>query len=700
MFTDNSSRRHRLRRPMILLTAVIALVMTIGAGFTVWQARRSVMAEADAAHRGTARALSRHVFHVIRSSEVLLEQMLAELRRQGGIPAVRRNGADLHATLEQLMRPLDEITVAIVVDGDGNLVISGDQHPAPAITYSDRSWFQAHQAGEDFLIGEPIVSRSTGRQILPVSRASRDAAGHLEAVALVGVELPYLENLFAEIHTDDGRAVTLFRTDGVLIARNPSGPSGKRFPNAEAVILSRTIPSGSMVVRNTAVDRLDRLNAWDRSGDYPLVVVVGQSMEKLLAPWRVFATQVLIMLAAMVGALALACRFALAGLRREEIGLTAAEEARNRAEAVARELARANQSLGSVLAAAPEGIIGMDAEHHIIFINDTALILLGRDRTEMIGARLHELAHHHHADGSEYPAADCAMMRGLESSALCSVADEVFWRKDGTCFPVEYTAGRLEMADGSMGAVVVFHDISARRRMEEELRRSNADLEQFAYAVSHDLQEPLRTISGFVGLLKRNYSASLPAEAIEFVDLAVDGVKRMAGMIDDLLAYSRIGRADLAAEPVDLGACAARARDSLLAAIHESGATVEIAQLPVLPAVESQMVSLFQNLFGNAMKYAAADRPPHIAVTTRREGGDWVIRVADNGMGIAPEHRDRVFQVFQRLHRRGISGSGVGLALCRRIAERHRGAITIEDREDGQPGSVFVLRLPALAPKH
>ena len=703
MSANDGSRRSRLRAPFALLAVLIVGIMTAGAGALVWQARQSVQAEAHANHRGTARALSRHVFHVVRSSEVLLEQMLAELDRQGGVDAVRRSGASLQDTLAQLVQPLSEVSVALVADGDGWLVASSQKSVPEDLSYVDRGWFQAHRDGRDFVIGDPVVSRTSGESILTISRAVRAADGRLLAVALVGVQIRYLEKLFAETHTDDGRAVTLFRTDSVLIARNPPEPPGKRYPNAWAVQRSQTESTGSAVIAVTAVDGFDRLNAWDRVGDYPLVVVVGQTMNKLLAPWRVFTLQVVSLLAVVMVALVMAGRLALSGIRREEAGLAAAEDARHaaeqaraEAEAAARDLARVNQSLTSVLAATPEGIIGMDADDRVIFVNDAALSQVGFSRIEMLGQPLHPLVHHHHADGTPYPAEDCAMQRGVREAELCVIADEVFWRKDGSFFPVEYTAGRLDLPDGSRGCVVVFRDISARRRMEEELRRSNADLEQFAYAVSHDLQEPLRTISGFVGLLKRGYRGLLPDEAVEFIDLAVDGVQRMSGMIDDLLAYSRIGRADIQAAPVELDDCAAKARDSLLAAIDETGATVEIGALPVVVAIESQMVSLFQNLFGNAIKYASPERPPRVVVTTRREGGDWVLRVADNGIGIGPNDRERVFKVFQRLHRRGVSGSGVGLALCRRIVERHRGSISVEDRDDGQPGSVFVVRLPAL----
>ncbi|HLO78699.1 MAG TPA: ATP-binding protein [Magnetospirillum sp.] len=697
MFPDHGLSRFRLRLPFVLLAVLITVVMTAGAGALVWQSRQSVLAEAHASTRGTARALSRHVFHVVRSSEVLLEQMLGEVREAGGIDAVRRNDARIHETIVQLVRPLTEVNTAVLADADGNLLAASGHFPVPAVSYADRAWFQAHRNGADFVIGDPITSRTSGAPIITISRALRDASGRLQAVALVGVEISYLEKLFAETHTDDGRAVTLFRnSDATLIARNPPEPPGKRYPNAPVVARSRSETSGSMIVLNSVIDGLDRLNAWDRVGDYPLVVVVGQSVDKVLAPWRSVVVQVAGLLSLVVAALLLAGRLALVGIRREEAGLSAAQEARTRAENTARELSRANKSLASVLAAAPEGIVGVDANDRAMFVNDAALALLGFERDELVGRVLHDLIHHHRADGSPYPAAECAMRNAMRTSDLCTIVDEVYWRKDGTSFPVEYTAGRLDQPDGGRGSVIIFRDISARRRMEEELKRSNADLEQFAYAVSHDLHEPLRTISGFVGLLKRSYAGQLPSEAIEFIDMAVDGVKRMTGMIDDLLAYSRIGRADISPVPVNLGDCAARARASLGAAIDEAGATVTIGPLPEIVAIESQMISLLQNLLGNAVKYRAPDRPPCVEVTAQREGSHWKIRVADNGIGIPAQDRERVFQVFQRLHRRGISGSGVGLALCRRIAERHHGSITIEDREDGQPGSVFVVRLPAL----
>jgi PAS domain S-box-containing protein len=689
MFSDYRLRRLRLRLPFAVLALFIALVVAVGAAVLVWQARQSALAEAGAVNRGMARALSRHVFHVIRSSEVLLDQMLAETQRQGGVEALRADDRAMHAMLQQLVRPLTEVNTGLVVDGAGNLLASNHMQPVAALNYADRAWFQAHQGGKDLVIGEPVVGRTSGAAIITISRAWRDAGGHLVAAALVGVEVRYLERLFADGHADDGRAATLFLEDGTLIARNPVGTPGRRYPDAPVLQQARTQPSGIMPLARSAVDGSERYTVWDRVGDYPLVVVVGQTADSVLAPWQAFAGQVTVLVAAMLAALVYAGRFVLASIRREEAALTAAED-------TAHDLARANESLSSVLAAAPEGIVGTDAGGRVVFVNDAALRLTGFERSDLVGQRLHDRVQHHHADGSPYPAAASAMRQGVLTGELYIGADEVFWRRDGTSFPVEYSAGRLDLPRGGFGTVVVFRDITARRRMEEELKRSNADLEQFAYAVSHDLQEPLRTISGFVGLLKRGYRQHLPDEAVEFIDSAVDGVKRMTGMIDDLLAYSRIGRTDIVPVAVALDQCAARARDSLLAAIDEAGATVELAPLPVVPAIEGQMVSLFQNLLGNAIKYGDRDRRPHIAVAARREGRDWVIRVADNGIGIAPRDRDRVFQVFQRLHRRGISGSGVGLALCRRVVERHHGDIWIEDREDGFPGAVFAIRLPAI----
>jgi PAS domain S-box-containing protein len=228
-----------------------------------------------------------------------------------------------------------------------------------------------------------------------------------------------------------------------------------------------------------------------------------------------------------------------------------------------------------------------------------------------------------------------------------------------------------------------------------DLERSNADLEQFAYVASHDLSEPLRMVAGFVQLLQKRYEGRLDDDADEFIGYTVDGVNRMQALIDDLLAFSRVGRGDREPTDVDAGAVARRALDALSAPLAETGADVEIGELPTVRADERELGQLFQNLISNALKFHG-DGTPRVRVTAGAEdgGAEWRFAVADNGIGIEPRHAERIFKMFQRLHGRdAYPGTGIGLAICKKIVEQHGGRIWVEPSADG--GSVFKFTLPA-----
>jgi signal transduction histidine kinase len=231
-----------------------------------------------------------------------------------------------------------------------------------------------------------------------------------------------------------------------------------------------------------------------------------------------------------------------------------------------------------------------------------------------------------------------------------------------------------------------------RNQSVQELARSNRDLEQFAYVASHDLQEPLRMIATYTQLLAERYRGKLDDNADKYIHYAVDGALRMQSLIQDLLIFSRVGRQGTNLQETDCNAVVATALKNLEVAIQESGAQIIYDRLPSVVADSSQLLQLFQNLIGNAIKFRGSE-PSVISVTAERTMKDWIFSVADNGIGIAPEHAEAIFVIFRRLHTRAeYPGSGIGLAIAKKIIEQHGGSIWVESQLG--EGSTFKFTLP------
>jgi PAS domain S-box-containing protein len=239
-------------------------------------------------------------------------------------------------------------------------------------------------------------------------------------------------------------------------------------------------------------------------------------------------------------------------------------------------------------------------------------------------------------------------------------------------------------------------DITDTREVQEKLTQSNAELEQFAYVASHDLREPLRMVSSYMGLIERRLGAQAGSELMEFLAFAKDGATRMDKLILDLLQYSRIGRMSTPKRDVDLTDSLSVALGNLGVMIDESRARICIGTLPVVNASDDDMVRLFQNLIGNAIKYAQPETVPQISIEATREAGSWRFSIHDNGIGIDHSYFDRVFRIFQRLHAREEhgGGSGIGLSICKKIVESHGGRIWV-DSPGPNLGTTFFFTLPA-----
>ncbi len=340
----------------------------------------------------------------------------------------------------------------------------------------------------------------------------------------------------------------------------------------------------------------------------------------------------------------------------------------------------------------------MDTEGRILHANRTGERIIGWDPEALRGHSMGEYL----APGPEM-AEDVFAAIGDHARRSGSWEGELsFVRKDGTEFPAWGTLNTVQDARGTVTQFIVeFRDRTREKaiqdeldRRTEDLLRSNRDLEQFAYVASHDLQEPLRMVTSYTQLLARRYKGQLSAEADEFIGFAVDGAIRMQSLINALLAYSRVGTRGKEHVVLESRTAFEQACANLRMAIEEAGAEVIAGPLPTVTGDPVQLMQLFQNLIGNALKFRNAGHPPRIAVTAERLGESWEFTVSDNGIGIDPRFWERIFVIFQRLHsREEFPGTGIGLAMCKKIVERHGGRIRVES-EPGN-GSRFIFTLHA-----
>jgi PAS domain S-box-containing protein len=328
-------------------------------------------------------------------------------------------------------------------------------------------------------------------------------------------------------------------------------------------------------------------------------------------------------------------------------------------------------------------------------VNRSFCEIMGYSEKQLLGKTVKELSHPEDRDVTD--AERARIHRGEIESARF---EKRYVRADGGVIWCKIAVALVRDVFGMpQYEVAVFDDITERKRAEaalrdahEELKRSNAELEQFAYVASHDLQEPLRMVASYTQLLSRRYDARLDHDAREFMAYIVDGATRMKQLIEDLLAYSRVGTKGGEFKPVSSEAALRRALFNLRAGIEEAGAVVTHDAMPTLPADEVQLGQLLQNLIGNALKFRSASVPRiHVGVSQKEQ--EWQFEVRDNGIGIEPQYYERIFMVFQRLHNKGeYSGTGIGLAICKKVVERHGGRIWVESRP-GQ-GSSFYFTLP------
>ena len=349
----------------------------------------------------------------------------------------------------------------------------------------------------------------------------------------------------------------------------------------------------------------------------------------------------------------------------------------------------------TIINSVTDRMVFIGSDYTIRAANRSYLAAIGKTGEEVLGSNLLELFDKDYVESYMKPFLNRALSGRTEESAA--------WARGGDGNPVYLEISYIPYKDEHgrvRGVILVAHDITDIKHAQDELlkkneqlKHSNQELEQFAYVASHDLQEPLRTVTSYTQLLEKRYSDRFDDAAGEFMQFIVEAAKRMQNLIDDLLAFSRVTSRARPFVPVDCGAVFDVVVEDISAAITESGSSVTRDDLPTVQGDPSQLRQLFQNLIGNAIKYRHPDRKNHIHVSARKSGKYCEFSVKDNGIGIKPEYYERIFEIFQRLHGRGeYSGTGIGLALCKKIVKMHGGRIWLESAPGEGTTFLFTLR--------
>lgn len=785
------------------LIAALAVPCILGlTAWQIWSSYRDLINNSEAMAVALARVAEEHFTGTMRSIDQVLVESLGAARGDNGI-----NPKLFEDIMHSRMDQLPFIRNAFAVNADG-IVIAGTLPEFNGVDVRDREYFISLKSNPNraFYISGPLKSRVRDVTTIFVVRAFLNVRGEFLGLTVIALDPKIFDDELRTVQPEHGGFATLLRSDGLILSRVPDGGGqvGKIVGDGPAMKMAAEASSG-VIQGKGAVDGADRILAFRRLENYPLVVVVGTRMAQVLTVWRSEASihfGVGLVLSMLMAAMAAFSDYSQSQRQLAQKAL-ASSEARYRL----------------LNDRSPLGIVQAETDGSTVYANDRWLELVGRSRDQVLGAkwcdavvdadrpavlkgwikmirhggvfsaemrvmssggvirwlrgyatlldeaqggvglvatfeditsarqveqnlRLSEEKFAKAFLGSpdalvistqttgkyvEVNTAFCrllgyerdelmgsdALTRGVwgnpeDRNRLVEIItrdgqvedfETVLRRKDGVTMIVLISVQQI-MVGGDPCLLFICRDISERRAMEERTRTllvkldaSNKELEQFAYVASHDLQEPLRMIAGYAQLLERRYRGRLDSDADEFIAFLVDGAKRMQIMIRDLLEYSRVGRLGGAFVRFNGDEALDEVRRNLMAAIDDADAAIHVGPMPEIVADRSQFVRLLQNLIGNALKYRHMDRKPDIWVSVEKVGTDWQFSVTDNGIGIDPQYFERIFLVFQRLHTRDkFEGTGIGLAICKKIVERHGGRLWVEALPEG--GCIFRFSLP------
>ena len=732
-----------LRRALVLLTlAVLAPMLAVVAAIH-WHQFDIRRAQEEQANLELARAMAVRV-------EQYVQDMLCDLSILGGLISGPEppTGAQITHLLTGAAGERPSVLLTALVDGEGRIVYSSDPR-AVGISIAGREYFQQVRSGKDWAVSDMLISLVDQKPTFVVARAVHGGQGDFLGLVFTSVNPEVLSDLEIGPKRCGQGAVVVFDRQGTLVFRRPSVPltwEKRRAWTRLDPMLRETLAGGRERVGEfvSPVDGQLRMAARTPVGDIGWVAGASRPVAETMAPvyqglFRSLGLVVLVAAGSLIGAWLVGGRITgqVERLQSHAVALGRGEEAKPMGAAGIRELdevaaafsrmreqvagreAALRESEERLTLAAEAGRVGAwDLDFPTKRLHWSAVYLkLAGLRPEEWGGRRDSFLDVLHPDDRE-------RIMGMVEQAIAErrptlVMEFRIVRPDGQVRWMRGEGRTFYDADGRpLRDIGVAVDITERKRAEdelrkakdeledrigertaelaqtvEELRRSNADLEHFAYAASHDLQEPLRQVASFVQLLALRYGDRLDENGRQYIDQAVEGAKRMSTLIKGLLDYSRVSTQARTITPTDVGAVLEEVLSDLHLSIKEAGAQVAADPLPTVPADRIQLAQVFRNLISNAVKFRHPDRPPTVRISAHRQDGAWEFRVCDNGIGIESVYYERIFEIFQRLHtRRYYEGTGIGLALVKRIIDRHGGRIWVES-QFGE-GSTFFFTIP------
>ncbi|TWA71479.1 PAS domain S-box-containing protein [Azospirillum brasilense] len=721
--------RTRLRT---LLTTIVGVITLFGVGLwgaATWADRDEAVSHARDRTLSAARLLHEHVRRTVATSDLVLQRVDDRLRTRE-MDTVARD-LPLWQELRAMADAMPEVSAIWIHDAAGNGLLTTRQFPTPPMNATDRAFFQAHRNGEAFHIGGMIRGRLSGKPTFTISRRV-GTVETFQGAANIAVDLDYFRFFFEGLNIGREGAVAVYREDGTLLfslsgqensgsppAASPEAPSAS--PSAAPSGVPANLPpvpppmdeaprtTGGTIFSRSPVDGSERIVANLRVQDLPLIVQVGMSQDEALTPWRERTIHGGLLVLLAVAACAALAAAAARSLSREEVGRRRLAETNADLDATARSLEQANRAfaganrrLNLILQSASEGICGVDRDERITFANPAACALTGYSNEEMLGRSLHVLLHHTRADGTPAPTIDCPVFEVLRTGEARGGSEDIYWRKDGTSFPVEFAASPM-LEDGRVeGAVVVFHEIAERKRAEEALRQSKSVAEaasraksEFLANMSHEIRTPMNAILGLVHLIQQTDLSSRQRDYAQKIRVSAQS---LLGILNDILDFSKVEAGKLELERVEF-----RLDDLLQNLAVIVGAAAQDKDIEVLfsvgPEVPLDLVGdplrlqqVLINLAGNAIKFTDAGEVVVSvrAVEVAEERTVLAFSIRDTGIGIDSEQKERLFQAFSQADSsttRRYGGTGLGLAICTRLVALMGGVMDVSS-EPGQ-GSDF-----------